>query len=180
MRVTGVVPIGGLCALLVVNAFAIQKAPKAAAPYQDKEAGFSFTPPAGWTRKTDLPKPLVAFVGEPDQGYAPNFSANVFARRVPKASEKLFLDDVQMEYKKIGAMSPIKKTKLAGKPAYTWSARISVPNYPTVVNRQIVCFYKERAYELTFTTLPATMKKYEKTFSQIVASFRFIPTKPEK
>lgn len=148
--------------------------------YQDKEAGFAFIPPAGWARKADLPKPLVAYVGQPDQDYAPNFSVNVFARRVPKKSETVFLNDVQKEYKKIGTMSAIKKTTLAGKPAYSWSARLSVPNYPTVVNRQIVCFHKERAYELTFTTLPATMKNYEKVLAKIVASFRFIPLKPEK
>jgi hypothetical protein len=154
-----------------------------AARYQDAQQGYAFTPPAGWERKADLPKPLVAFVGPPEQDYAPNFSVNVYSRLVRKTEEAAFLESVQKEYKKHGKMSAIQKTKLAGQPAYTWSARLSVPNFPTVVNRQIVCFVNNRAYELTFTALPATMKKQEAVFAKITASFRFFkPTqaKPEK
>lgn len=145
--------------------------------YTDTEHGFSFAPPAGWTRKEGLPKPLVAYLGKPDNDYAPNFSVNVFSRAVKKSDETAFLDSVKTEYRKHGTLSPIKRAKLAGKSAYAWSAKISLPNYPTVVNRQIVCFHNERAYELTFTTLPTNIKKYEPVFAQICASFRFQPIK---
>ena len=147
--------------------------------YTDTENGFSFAPPNGWTRKEDLPKPLVAYIGKPENDYAPNFSVNVFSRPVKKTEETKFLESVKTEYKKHGALSAIQRVKLAGKPAYAWSAKISLPNYPTVVNRQIVCFHNQRAYELTFTTLPTHSKKYEPVFAQICASFRFQPlTKP--
>lgn len=146
--------------------------------YTDKEFGFSFQPPAGWTPKTDMPKPIIAYVGPTEQDYASNISVNVFSRPVPKSEEKGFLDNVKKEYTKIGKMSPVRQTKLAGQSAYAWSAKLSMPNYPTVVNQQVVCFANNRAYTLTFTTLPTTLKKYTPVFTQLCATFRF--TKPTK
>ena len=146
--------------------------------YADTAYGFSFQPPAGWTAKTDMPKPIIAYIGPTEQDYASNISVNVFARPVPKSEEKGFLDNVKKEYAKIGKMSPIRQTKLAGQTAYAWSAKLSMPNYPTVVNQQVVCFANQRAYTLTFTTLPTTLKKYTPSFTQFCATFRF--TKPTK
>jgi hypothetical protein len=165
-------------AVVLMLCASVQLYGQAAPRYTDAENGFSFAPPAGWTRKEGLPKPLVAYTGKPDQNYSPKISVNVFSRPVKKTEEAAFLESVKTEYKKHGRLSAIRRTKIAGKPAYTWSAKISLPNYPTVVNRQIVCFQNERAYELTFTTLPTNSKKYEPVFAQICASFRFHPLKP--
>lgn len=156
------------CAALLASS------PTGAAPknarYVDRDAGFSFQPPDGWLRKAGLPRPLAAYVGPTENGFAANFSVNLYANRVEKGGEQKFIDSVKIEH---GEIYERKRVRLAGKPAWAWRTRLTVPNYPTLENRMVVCFHNGQAYELTFTMHPALKTKYDPVYNRIAASFRF-------
>ncbi len=163
---------GSICVLLLLSASA--QPPQTAARYTDSEFGYSFAVPAGWTQKTDLPRPMVAFLAPEEQGYSANFSVNVFDRKVKPVEEKAFLQNIVTEYKKQKmALSLQTKTTLAGAAAWQWSAKIAAPNFPKVENRQVVAFRNSRAYILTFTYLPELRAKYTPICDRLLASFRF-------
>lgn len=148
--------------------------PTAAAPpnlrYIDAASGFSFQPPDGWLKREGLPKPLVAYIGPQENGFSVNFSVNIYGKRVKKTDEEKFLRDIKIEH---GTIYDRKRVKLANRPAHAWRTRLNVPNYPKLENRMVLCFHNERAYELTFTVAPASLKKYEPVYNRILASFQF-------
>ena len=164
--------VGIVCLLAAIPAFA--QTPKTETRYADPEFGYSFAVPKDWTHKTDLPRPMVAFLAPEEQGYSANFSVNVFDRKVKPTEEKAFLQNIVTEYKKQKmALSAQTKTTLAGTEAWQWSAKISAPNFPKVENRQVVAFREGRAYILTFTYLPALRAKYAPVCDRLLLSFRF-------
>lgn len=159
--------IGLMCALPAASQPKLER-------YKDAEFGYGFAVPAGWEQKTDLPRPMVAFLAPEENQYRANFSVNVFTKPVKPNEEKGFLKSVLSEYKKQKAtLTPQTRTTLGGSPAWHWSATLSVPNFPTVENRQIVCFRAGRAYILTFTFLPRLKAKYAPQCEKLLASFRF-------
>ncbi|HZT40596.1 MAG TPA: hypothetical protein VFA07_00325 [Chthonomonadaceae bacterium] len=147
-------------------------APPAAKParYVDTYYHYSFQPPAGWTRKTGLPRPYVAFVGPAENGFAANFFVTVYAKPVENNDLNAFMKDVKI---KNGVMYARKRTTLNGVPAQSWRTHLHLPGHPPVENRQVVCIRQDHAFELTFTMLPATMKRYDPVCDQILRSFRW-------
>jgi hypothetical protein len=146
-------------------------------PFTVPEYKYITAVPTGWTQKKDLPMPMIAFLAPEENGYRANYSVNVFSKSVKPNEEKAFLLSVVSEYKKQKAkISPPVRTKLGGSPAWRWSATLSVPDFPTVENRQVVCFHANRAYILTYTFLPELRAKYSPIFERLLTTFRFQKT----
>ena len=162
--------LGALCVLLCSAA---------AGPtvrYTDAESRFSFQPPEGWQRRPDLPRPVVAFIGPEEEGFAVNFVVNIHNKPVEEAELDKFVQQIKIENGEIYAQT---KTTLNGKPARAWRTHMHVPGHPLLENRQIVCIFNKRAYELTFTMPPVAVKKYDPVFEKIVASFRWEKEPPK-
>ena len=87
--------------------------------------------------------------------------------------EKKFSDALFKQYGKYCKMLALRKTTLGGQPAYLYRVRLSIPGYPVIENRQIVCVYQGGGYVFTFTELAALKAKYEPIGDKIIASFRF-------
>lgn len=158
--------------VLPIVAVGALAAPPAAKParYVDSYYHYSFQPPAGWTRKAHLPRPYVAYVGPAQNGFAANFSVIVYGKTVEDNDLNSFMKSVKIEN---GVMYARKRTTLGGRPAQSWRTHLHLPGHPLVENRQVVCIWKEHAFELTFTMLPATVKKYDPVCDQILKSFRW-------
>lgn len=146
-----------------------------AARYADSEYSYSFAPPAGWKRDTQLPRPFVAFVGPEDHSFKPNFSVNVLQQQVePKDVGKVMKDiRTQVAHIKHATAYAQKHTTLNGKPADSWRLHLRLPGQPVCENRQVACVYHKHLYELTFTVPAVTAKKYEALGDKLFASFKF-------
>ncbi|HLK56593.1 MAG TPA: hypothetical protein VKU00_08515 [Chthonomonadaceae bacterium] len=138
--------------------------------FTDAENHYSFQPPEGWQRRMDLPKPIVAFLGPEEEDFSANFSVNLMGKPVENEDLDKLVAQVKIENGDIYART---KTALNGIPARAWRTHLHVPGHPVVENRQILCVYNKRVYELTFTMKPDTVKKYDPVFEKIVASFRW-------
>ena len=147
-------------------------APPVAKParYVDNDYHYSFHPPAGWTRKPDLPRPYVAYIGPAQNGFAANFLVNVYGKTVEDNDLDNFMKDVKI---KGGVMYARKHTMLDGLPARSWRTHLHLSGHPPMENRQVVCVRQNHVFELTFTMLPATMKQYDPVCDQILKSFRW-------
>ena len=153
-------------------------APPVAKParYVDTYYHYSFQPPVGWERSPNMHRPYVAYVGPAENGFAANFSVNVYAKPVEDNDLNTFMKDVLNTFKKDtrnGVMYARKRTALGGLPAQAWRTHLHLPGHPPFENRQIVCVRQNHAFELTFTMLPATMKRYDPVCDQILRSFRW-------
>jgi hypothetical protein len=169
--------IGCLFALSVANAAPLQKKPAVAKPaapppYVDKTLDYAVQLPAGWTRATEVPAPAVAFRGPLEKNFAVNVVIDVHGVPVERNQEARFVEQVKKDFKTMATMTPLRKTRLAGLPAYTWLAHLRVPQARGIENRQFLFFHKRRAYKITFSYPVSVRKKYAPTFDKILASFR--------
>jgi hypothetical protein len=162
--------VSALCAL-VGGAFA-GPTPR----YTDAQNHYSFQPPEGWTRKTDLPKPVVGYIGPVEDEFAVNFNVNIHGRPVEEADLDQFIAGIKIAN---AEMYDRAKTTLNGMPARSWRTHLKIPGHAPMENRQVVCIYNKRAYELTFTMPPSVVKKYDPVFEKIVASFRWEKETPK-
>lgn len=162
--------------LALLLAFRPSMADQKSAPstrFVDKAMDYSFQPPQGWIKIESLPRPMTAFKEVVKEGFATNFYVNFHGLPVEPAQEQKFLKEIEKAYKTQGKMTPIVPTKLGGKTAYTWRVVLNIANAKGIETRQVLCFYKRRAYELTFTNPVAQHKRCDAIFDKILASFQF-------
>lgn len=159
--------------LLVLGSASGQQKPAPATRFVDKEMDYSFQPPAGWVKAEHLPRPMTAFKEVVKEGFATNFYVNFHGRPVEANQEQKFLKEVEKAYKAQGKMTPIIQIKLGGKPAYSWRVVLNSAQAKGIETRQVLCFYKRRAYELTFTSPIAQQKRCDAIYDKILASFQF-------
>jgi hypothetical protein len=159
---------GLLCILPAIAASA-----DASTRYIDREYHYSLAPPPGWTRKTDMPRPYVAFLGPIEQEFQANFhvysepAANKTLAEYVKISKETITKNKKMRLVRSG------KTRLAGVPAETFQLNVTVPGNGHTVTRQVVALRDGRGYILTFSALPKSIKKLTRIFDRVIASFRW-------
>ncbi len=165
--------LGILAVLVAICPVFAQQKPAPSTRYVDKQMNYAFQPPQGWTKIDTLPRPMIAYKAVVTEGFAPNFYVNFHGAPVEAGQEQKFLKEVEKAYKTQGKMTPIVQTKLGGKTAYTWRVTLTSQNAKGIETRQVVCFYKRRAYELTFTNPVAQHKRYDPICDKILTSFQF-------
>ncbi len=162
-----------LGAMLAVVSLRADKKPVQTTRYEDKNLNYSFQPPKDWLRVESLPSPIVAYKAPMKTGFATNFSVNLHGVQVDPKKETAFLEETKKAYQKEGTMTPIKQITLGGKPAFTWRVTLKLASAKGLEMRQVLCFYKRRAYELTFTLPIAQRKTYDPMCDKILNSFQF-------
>lgn len=141
--------------------------------YTDPEYGYSVVAPPGWERKTDLPRPYVAFLGPVKNGFQPNF--NIFSE---PAANKTLAQYVKAARSAIASnkaihLQSVKETTLDGAPARMLQSLVETGSHPPAANRQVVAVHGGRGYIVTFTAAPATIKRYLPLFTRVLASFHW-------
>lgn len=146
----------------------------APAYYRNDEFHYRFIPPTGWDRKTDMPKLTTAFLGPDESNFTVNLTVTVYTAPVKDEDLEKFAIGLKIDH---GQITERVKTKLGGKPAWMWRTKLNIPGHPAAENRQVVCIYKNRGYELTMTVPAGFMRsKYDAVFDQWIASFVWMPT----
>jgi len=147
--------------------------PSGAKMYRSAEYRYKFLPPAGWMRKTDMPKQTTAYLGPEENDFVVNLTVTVYTAPVKDSDLEQFANGLKIDH---GVVSERVQTKLDGHAAYTWRTKLTIPGHPAAENRQVVCVYNHRAYELTMTTPLGLMKaKYDSVFAKWIASFGWLP-----
>jgi len=141
--------------------------------YADREYGYSLAAPAGWSRKSDMPRPYVAFLGPEDHGFQANF--NIYSE---PAANKTLADYVKVSRETIAKSKEMRlqsdrKATLGGSPAVVLQSLVTATGHPPSIARQIVTVRGGRGYIVTFTTRPAALKKYLPVFEKVQSSFRW-------
>ena len=145
--------------------------------YTDPQYGYSLVAPPGWTRKTDMPRPFVAFMGPIEDGFQTNFNvdpepaANKTLAQYVKAARESAAKD-----KAIGSRIERRAT-LAGGPAVIVQSVVTLQGR-TSIARQIVAVHGGRGYTITLSVAPAALKKNLPAFKRVIASFRWQPARP--
>lgn len=143
------------------------------ARYIDKEFRYAVTPPPGWTRKMDMAKPYVAFVGPEEAGFQPNL--NIYTE---PAAHKTLAQYVRVSRETITASKAMRlqsdrKATLGGSPAQMLQSLVAAGGQTPATVVQILAVHGGRGYIVTFTAPPAAIKKYTPVFDRVLASFRW-------
>lgn len=141
--------------------------------YADPQYGYSLDVPPGWIRKTDIPRPYVAFLGPVANDYQSNFSiytepaANKSLAQFVKVARNTVAKTKSVRLQKSGP------TKLGGRPAALLQTLVTVNGSEQSVARQILAVHKGRCYTLTFITRPADLKVMSPVFTRVISSFKW-------
>ena len=141
--------------------------------YVDPQYGYSLTAPLGWARKTDMPRPLVAFLGPVAEGFQTNF--HVYPEPAANKTLAQFVRvarETAANSKAIHVRSERRAT-LAGGPAVILQSVVTLEGQPTTIARQIVAVHAGRGYTITFAVAPAALKKYLPIFNKVISSFHW-------
>ena len=163
------------CAAALMAAAALLSAPcklpaqTASNVYRNSDELYQFQPPAGWEQKPDMPKLITAYLGPVEGDFTVNLTVSVYTSRVDDGDLDKFVKDIKIEH---GDITNRVKTTLGGRKAWAWRTKLTIPGHPKAENRQVVCIYNHRAYELAMTTPYGLMKsKYDSVFEKWVGSF---------
>lgn len=152
-------------------------APEKGVRYADPQYGYTLTAPAGWTRKTDMPRPYVAFLGPEEEGFQTNFhvlpepAAHKTLAQIVKQAKDASMQSKTVRYR------DMKRATLAGTPAVMMESIVTLEGKPPSIARQIVAIHADRVYTITFAAAPAALKRNLPTFDKVLASFRWQPVK---
>jgi len=141
--------------------------------YADAEFGYALTAPAGWTRKTSMPRPMVAFLGPLQGGFQTNFFVD------PEPTEHKTLAQIVKVARAADAKNPAirvrrqRSSTLGGHPAVVLDSIVTLKGQPPVFTRRVVTIYGDLSYTLTFSAVPEALKKDATLFNRVAASFRF-------
>ncbi len=145
----------------------------AGARYTDAQYGYSLIAPPGWIRKTDMPRPFVAFLGPVEEGFKTNFhidpepAANKTLAQFVKVARETAAKD-----KAVHLRSESRAT-LSGSPAVILQSIVTLEGQPPTLSRQFVAVHGGRGYTLTFSVAPTALKKNLPVFDKVIASFRW-------
>lgn len=142
--------------------------------HKDNEFGYAFQIPKGWTRKTDIPRPMLVYMGPVHAGFRVNM--NVYVEEVGALS---LADYVRMSKEAVSKTKGItirytNKRLLGGDSAYFFQSEVELEGKPKLINRQVLCVRNKRGYVMTFTGAPVSMKKYNAVFNKCLASFKWL------
>ncbi len=141
--------------------------------YTDPEYGYSISAPRGWSRKTDMARPYVAFLGPEDNGSLPNF--HIFTE---PAVNKTLAEYVRVSRESIAKNRSMRlqsqqRTALCGAPAAVLQSIVTADGRPPMIVRQVVTVHEGRGYVVTLTAPPAGLKRYLPLFGKALASFQW-------
>lgn len=158
----------GVCICLCLSAARCS----ASTVYKNAMYSYRFEQPAGWEQKMDMPHQTAAFLGPIDNDFTSNLTVTVYTSRVESGDLQKFVRGINIEH---GVISERKPCKLGGLSAYAWRTKLTIPGHPAAENRQVVCIYNHRAYELALTCAVGLMRpKYDAIFEKWVASFGWL------
>jgi hypothetical protein len=165
--------LAAIAAAIAVPALAPAGAREAFERYTDPQYGYSVGVPPGWTRKADMARPYVAFVGP----IVNDFQANVNIYTEP-AAHKTLAQYVKVSKEAIAKdkemrLQLARPGRLGGAPAELLQYAVAVKGHPPAVVRQVVAVRGGRGYQVTFTAPPKELKSYLPTFDRVLASFKF-------
>ena len=141
--------------------------------FADPQFGYVLTAPAGWTRKTDIPRPYVAFLGPVEAGFQTNVNvytepaANKTLKQYVRAAREAIARNKAMRLQSSGP------AVLGGTPAAVLQSMVKLPGQSPSVSRQVVAVRGGRGYMVTLTVPPSSLKKYLPTFGKVVSSFHW-------
>jgi hypothetical protein len=145
----------------------------AAARYTDTQYGYSFGPPPGWSRKEDIPRPYVAFLGPVDAGSQANFT--IYPEPAANRSLAQYVKVARETIAKTGEMrlQSDRPAKLGGVRARVLQSLVTAKGHPAAISRQVVAVHGGRGYVVTFTAPPGAFKKYSPVFDSVISSFQW-------
>jgi hypothetical protein len=164
----------GLVALTVLAVSQVAAgAGESASRYVDSQYGYSFEPPAGWTRKTDMPRPYVAFLGPMESGSQVNLC--IYSAPAAHKSFGQYVKDAKETISKRSDMrlQSDRRDKLAGVPAQLFQSLVTARGFEPAISRQVVAVRGDVGYIVAFTAPPQAYKKYVPVFDKVIASFRW-------
>jgi len=164
---------GPLITLFLLLSLSVCIAEEKAERYSSPQYGYSLEVPPGWVRKTDMPRPYVAFLGPVVDNYQTNFSiytepaANKSLAQFVKVARKTIAGS------KIVRLKSSSQTTLSGTPAVALQTLVTEAGSQPSAVRQILAVHKGRGYTLTFTTRPGDLKVLTPVFKRVLSSFRW-------
>jgi hypothetical protein len=143
--------------------------------YTDREFHYSLTPPSGWTRKTDMPRPYVAFLGPEAGEFQTNFSIYTEPAANKTLAQYVRVSRETIAKSKTMRLQSDRTVTLGGSPAQLLQSLVTTNGHPPSIVRQVVAVHKGRGYIVTFAALPAEFTSVKPLFDKVLASFRWQP-----
>src|SRR5947209_2632564 len=159
LRHSPVSRIAAMCGALLLIAAGAIGAPASGVRYADPQYGYALTAPPGWTRKTDMPRPYVAFLGPVEEGFQtnfhvePNLTANKTLAQVVKTAR-----ETAAKSKTVRIRSE-RRASLAGSPAVMLESVVTLEGQPPSIARQVVAVHAGYSYTITFSVAPTALTR---------------------